>query len=165
MSNYESHAQREFRAAGWLNEDGTFKDDMQKLICEHVLELLAVFDGAGHSGFSAPYAINLFGKLAKFEPVAPLTGEDWEWNETSPGVFQNNRCGHVFKQADRFEGQAYDLDAVVFEEPSGARFTGFHSRRVVQFPYAPRSVVVQIPEDATDEQREMLAAQAWGPAA
>jgi hypothetical protein len=161
MSIYESHAQREFRAAGWLNDDGTFKDDMQKLICEHVLELLAVFDGAGHSGFSAPYAINLFAKLAKFEPVAPLTGEDSEWNEVARDAYQNNRCGHVFKQADRFNGQPYDINAVVFEDPSGSRFTGFHSMRVIQFPYTPRSVVVKIAEDATDEQREMLAAQAW----
>lgn len=165
MSNFESHAQKEFRAAGWLNEDGTFKDDMQKLICEHVLELLDVFDGAGHSGFSAPYAISLFEKLAKFEPVAPLTGEDWEWNEVAPDAYQNNRCSHVFKQSDRFGGQPYDINAVIFEDPNGSRFTGFHSMRLIQFPYAPRSVVVKVAEDATDEQREMLAAQAWAAAA
>ena len=83
MNNYEKHAWIEFRAAGWTGENGKFNDEMQELICKHVLKLLEVFHGEGHSGSSAPYAINLFEKLAKFEPVAPLTGEDWEWYEVS----------------------------------------------------------------------------------
>ena len=103
MSNYKTHALDEFRAAGWLNEDGSYKDEMQQAICEHVLKLLDVFAGEGHSGSSAPYAINMFSKLAAFEPLVPLTGEDWEWNEVHDGVYQNKRCSHVFKQADRFD--------------------------------------------------------------
>lgn len=65
MNNYESHAEREFKAAGWLKEDGTFVDEMQKAICEHVMALLDVFQGEGRSGSSAPYTVNLFSKLAK----------------------------------------------------------------------------------------------------
>ena len=60
MSNYTKHALKEFRAAGWLNEDGTYGDEMQEAICNHVLKLLDVFDGEGHSGTSAPYTINIF---------------------------------------------------------------------------------------------------------
>ena len=30
MSNYRTHAFREFKAAGWLTEDGKFKDDFKK---------------------------------------------------------------------------------------------------------------------------------------
>lgn len=146
MSNYKHHALTEFRAAGWTDDNGKFHDEMQEMICNHVLKLLEVFSDEDHSGSSAPYAINLFEKLAKFEPLVPLTGEDWEWNECSDGVFQNKRCSHVFKQADRFNGQAYDIDAVVFwewwtdpetGEKSKSYFTSSDSQRPITFPYTP----------------------------
>ena len=78
MSNYEKHALREFKAAGWTDENGDFDCEIQKLICKQVLELLKVFSKHGHSGSTASYALNMFGKLAAFEPIVPLTGEDWE---------------------------------------------------------------------------------------
>lgn len=146
MSNLHSHAINEFRAAGWIDDDSKFKDEMQQAICEHVIKLIDVFAKEGHSGSSAPYAINMFKKLAMFEPLVPLTGEDWEWNEVSDGVFQNKRCSRVFKQADRFNGQAYDIDGIVFYEwhtdpESGERykshFTCSDSFVPITFPYTP----------------------------
>ena len=146
--SYQSHAMMEFRAAGWLKPDGTYTDDMQQLMCTQVLELLAKFDDHGHSGNSAPYAINLFSKLAKFEPIVPLTGEDWEWNEVGGGTLQNKRCSHVFKQPDRFDGQAYDIYAIVFwdwyTDEDGERhkshFTSKGSAQPITFPYTPSTV-------------------------
>jgi len=114
MSNLEIHAKLEFKAAGWLDDEGNYIDEMQEAVCRHVLALLDVFSAEGHSGSSAPYTVDLFKKLAMFEPVVPLTGEDWEWHEASEGVFQNTRCSHVFKQKDRFDGQAYDIDGKIF---------------------------------------------------
>jgi len=150
MNNYEKHAWIEFRAAGWIDENNKFNDEMQELICKHVLKLLEVFDEEGHSGSSAPYAINLFEKLAKFEPVAPLTGEDWEWTDVSEyggrdnGIlYQNKRCGHVFKDN---EG-AYDMDGVIFwewftDKETGEKFKSYftsrESRVSVTFPYTPK---------------------------
>ncbi len=148
MNNYEKHAWLEFKAAGWVDENNQFKDGMQEAICKHVLELLNVFHGEGHSGSSAPYAINLFSKLAKFEPVAPLTGEDWEWTDVaeyngSP-MWQNKRCSHVFKD----ENGAYDIDGIVWYdwytdqetgEKSKSYFTNFKSRVPVTFPYVPKT--------------------------
>jgi len=149
MSNYASHAMNEFRAAGWIDETDNYIDDMQKMICEHVLELLEVFEGEGHSGSSAPYAIDLFSKLAKFEPVVPLTGEDWEWNDVSAYggnsdgvVYQNKRCSHVFKD----DTGAYDIQGKVFydwctSEEDGEKFKSYFtcsdSRVYVAFPYKP----------------------------
>lgn len=151
MSNYESHAWREFRAAGWVDENNKFNDEMQEAICTHVLKLLEVFHDEGHSGSSAPYAINLFEKLAKFEPVAPLTGEDWEWHDVSEysgrdngPVYQNNRCSHVFKD----NNGAYDIDGIVWydwytDEETGEKyksyFTSYGSRVPVTFPYTPKT--------------------------
>lgn len=152
MNNYEKHAWQEFKAAGWLDDEGKFKDDMQKDICDHVIKLLGVFASEGHSGTSAPYAVNLFQKLAMFEPIAPLTGEDWEWVEICDAstdgvsVFQNKRASHVFKQSDRFNGQAYDIHGKVFWEwytdpETGEKhesyYTSSESVIPIEFPYVP----------------------------
>ena len=152
MNNYEKHARQEFRAAGWTDENGQFNDEMQEAICTHVIKLLDVFEGEGHSGSSAPYAIDLFKKLASFEPVAPLTGEDWEWVEVSDGVYQNKRCGHIFKGAD---GKAYDIDGKIFWEwyhdeegnMHKSHFTGRESRVYIEFPYVPKREYVFSPTE------------------
>ena len=146
MSNYRKHAELEFRAAEWVDENGKFNDGMQEMICKHVLKLLEVFDGEGHSGTSAPYTINLFKQLASFEPVVPLTGEDWEWTDVGEQhghpLWQNKRCSHVFKDVNG----AYDIDGIVFydwytSEDTGekykAYFTSRESRVPVTFPYTP----------------------------
>ena len=145
MNNYEKHAREEFRAAGWTDANGQFKDEMQKMICEHVLKLLNEFHGEGHSGSTAPYTINLFTRLAKFEPLGPLTGEDWEWSDVSEysgkTLYQNKRCGSVFKHGD---GTAYNIDGRVFWEwvkdengkPFKSYYTGNGSQVPVTFPYA-----------------------------
>lgn len=142
----ESHALVEFRAAGWMDENGKYNDDMQELICKQLLELLHLFSSHGHSGSTAPYALRLFDRLAKFEPIAPLTGEDWEWHEVgverggSP-LWQNKRASHVFKDED----SAWDIDGKVFWEWSrgedGEAYKSYYtcreSRVPVTFPYTP----------------------------
>lgn len=156
--SYKDFAQREFRAAGWTDENGEFKDEMQKMICDHVMDLLKVFSDEGHSGSTAPYAVNLFKQLALFEPIVPLTGEDWEWNEVGNNMFQNKRCSHVFK--DSKDGQAYDSEGRVFYEwherpldededgyPGTRRykthFTSRDSRVPITFPYTPKREYVE----------------------
>ena len=154
MSNLTSHAINEFRAAKWLNENGKYTDDMQESICNHVLALLDTFADEGHSGSSADYAINLFSKLAKFDPIVPLTGEDWEWSVVSDSdevkMYQNKRCSAVFKSADRHDGQPYYLDGKVFwewykngdGEVHKCYFTGGDSQVPITFPYTPKSEYV-----------------------
>ena len=142
-SSTERHAIREFKAAGYLpiNE---CEDDPNKWIQENVLELIRVFSKQGHSGFSAPYCIETFKKLALHEPLVPLSGNDDEWNEVGDGVFQNNRCSHVFKQADRFDGQAYDIEGRIFREPNGGCYTSSGSHVPIAFPYTPTKEYVDV---------------------
>lgn len=162
---YKEHAELEFKAAGWVNSDGKFNDDMQELMCNQILELLELFSSHGHSGSSAPYAINLFEKLAKFEPIVPLTGEDWEWTELGYDdntYYQNKRCSHVFKDKD---GKAYDIDGKVFWEwyerdlekdeagyPGIKTFKSYYtskdSRVYIDFPYTPKKEYVERKSDA-----------------
>lgn len=153
MSNYDKHALMEFKAAGWLRDDGTYCDEMQEMICRHVLALLDVFSNEGHSGSTAPYAINMFSRLAKFEPLAPLTGEDWEWNEVSMGskCWQNKRASHVFKDEDG----AYDINGKVFWEwmpdldengPTGKAHKSYYTCRDSSVPVTFPYVVPEKPE-------------------
>lgn len=135
-SNLMAHARRELPP-----EHG---DDMQAAMNRGLLQLLAVFTMQGHSGFSASYATSALEKLMRFEPLGPLTGADDEWMDHGNGIFQNLRCGHVFKQPDRFNGQAYDLDGRVFREPSGACYTNWDSMVPITFPYTPKREYVDV---------------------
>jgi hypothetical protein len=155
MSNFTKHAQREFRAAGWINEHGKFRDDLQSEICQDVLDLLEIFAQQGHSGTTAPYTIELFAKLARFEPIVAITGQDWEWQEVDDerGVWQNLRCSHVFISSQEFNGQAYDIDGRVFwswirdsdGKISKSSWTNADSRVPVTFPYTPSVEWVFVP--------------------
>ena len=148
MNVFEKFAREEFRAAGWTDENGDIKDEMQAMICAGVLDLLNVFEKQGHSGSSAPYMINLFTKLANFKPIAPITGEDWEWSNVGldgdiGGVlYQNKRCSSVFKN----NTGAWDIDGKVFWEwntgyESGEPYKSYYTNRdchtPVTFPYVP----------------------------
>jgi hypothetical protein len=133
--SYKKHAELEFKAAGWTDKEGNFTDEMQKLMCRQVLELLELFFEHGHSGASIPYAINLFKKLASFEPLTPLTGEDWEWSKIGENRCQNKRCSHVFRDAD---GRAYDIEGKIFRDKNGSCWTNTESRVFINFPYTPK---------------------------
>lgn len=152
--SYKEHALTEFRAAGWIDENGKYDDEMQEAICLHILKLLEVFSEEGHSGSSAPYAINLFSKLANHKPIVPLTGEDWEWIDVSFGPhmkYQNKRCTHVFKGDD---GRAWDGDGVIFytyytDEDGNQQksyYTNKDSRVYIEFPYMPSKEYVEVKE-------------------
>lgn len=157
MNNFEKHAREEFRAAGWMDENGKFNDDMQELVCAQVLDLLNMFAKHGHSGSSAPYALTMFTKLANFKPIAPITGEDWEWSDVSHDGekrYQNKRCGSVFKDNDG----AYDIDGKVFWEwnvgesgkPYKSYYTNGGCHTPITFPYIPgKRVEVYRYSDAT----------------
>lgn len=145
---------REFQYAGWTDENGVFKDGMQKLMCDGVMKLLELFDQEGHSGSSAPYAINLFKTLARFEPIGPLTGADDEWVRHDYGdapTYQNKRLGSVFKQADRFDGQPYWIDGKVFWEwakrPLDEDEEGYPGEKTFKSYYTGRDsfVVIKFP--------------------
>lgn len=141
MSNLIEHAKAEFKAAGYkpahLEEGGP-----NKWIQENILELLTIFSKQGHSGMSASYCISLFAKLANFEPLTPLTGEDDEWEKVGQGCFQNKRCSRVFKDLTDGKEQAYDLYGKVFVSAGGSTYTNSKSRVTVTFPYIPTTQYV-----------------------
>lgn len=86
------HARKELELAGLFDSDS----DYGGLLGESVLELVQVFADQGHSGLSASIAIKLFGLLASFEPLTPLTYKEDEWEKHDPDFWQNNRKADVF---------------------------------------------------------------------
>ncbi len=140
MSNLVDHALVELKIAGLFDKNS----DYEGMLGTAVVDLVKLFAKQGHSGFSAGMTVSLFEKVARFEPLCPLTGEGDEWNEVSSGTYQNRRCSHVFKE----DNKAYDINGKVFREPDGVTYTSKDSRVPVTFPYTPKTETVDV-EKAT----------------
>jgi len=143
MSNILKHAKRELALLGYAPVELLEEGDINKVAQQNILELLEVFSKQGHSGMSAPYVIGMFFKLASFESLTPLTGEDSEWEKVDFQTFQNVRCSRVFKNINT--GAIYDVQGRIFEEPDGSRFANNDSIVDITFPYTPNTVVVKVP--------------------
>jgi len=136
-----THAKNEFEALGWPGDD-----EMQKMVCENVIALLEEFSSQGHSGSSAPYILNLFGKLAAFKPLSDLTGADSEWvdvAEQDGTLYQNKRDGEVFKN----DSGAYWISGKIFRTPTGCTYTSKDSCVPVEFPWKrPKPEIIDVAE-------------------
>ena len=154
-------AKRELHAIGY-NLDGD-DDSMNKMMYEDVVELLTVFCKQGHSGFSAPYAIRLFSKLANYKALSPLTGDDDEWSGVGSldETLQNRRCGAVFKDVNRHDGKPYYIDAIVWREPNGCGFTGgnvsgYSSFQPITFPFTPKTFYIDVEVDENNPEKTVV---------
>lgn len=105
-SNYIKYALDEFKIAynDWE------KEEMQNLMCNQILDLLALLSTQGDSGFSYRYKIERFKRLSSFTPLTKLTFEDDEFesahNEYSlydskkSTIRQNKRDSKYFLHSD-----------------------------------------------------------------
>lgn len=142
------HAKNELELAGMFDKDS----DYGGLIGKAVMELIEVFSKQGHSGASAPRVASLFKKLAMYECLIPLTGEDDEWNDISDldkGILQNKRVSSVFKEKET--GKSYYLDAIVWRTQKGSSYTGsadgIRSRQYIKsFPFTPKTFYIDVIE-------------------
>jgi len=101
----------------------------------------------------------MFHKLANYETLSPLTGNDDEWSDVldersssdTKMLFQNTRDSRVFKD----EKGAYFLNAIVWQEivnGDSYHFTDRNSKRYIKsFPFTPKTFYVKI-----DEKRNVL---------
>jgi hypothetical protein len=150
MSGLVKHAKRELELAGFLDENGIYDGD----VGESVIELMRVFSKQGHSGLSAPIVSSLFNKLASYEPLNPITGNDDEWGDVSEGdLYQNKRCSALMKLGK--DGEPYYLDAIVWSvEDDLDSFTGtvenINSHQYTHLPFVPKTFYIDVVKEKYD---------------
>lgn len=147
------YAITELDYAGIYSESG---DDIDDRVREAVLDLLNTLSKHNPSGSTVGVIVSLFSKLAKFEPLSPITGEDDEWmvvgeDQKKETIYQNVRCSHVFKNGK--DGKPYDINGRVFIDQDGCTFTRNYyeegdeensSTVYITFPYIPKTDYVKV---------------------
>ena len=135
---YTDHAIWQFKEFGWIDEHGNYvkEDDddgfnMQERMCKHLLEVLELLPSPDDENYDIGGLVRYFIRLAGFNIIAPLTGNDDEWNEVSnDGTYQNNRKSSVFKNSK----YAYDIDKYIIKDKQGY---SYGANGIIEFPYAP----------------------------
>lgn len=128
MSSLVDYAKSELKKIGMIDSGEAYNDFATKAI----LDLIELFASQDHTGFTAPYVINAFNRLARFKPLSPLTGEDDEWKDVGNGEQQNKRYHAVFKDKD---GSAYNIEGKVFSDDGDVWYSCRDSIVNVDFPY------------------------------
>ena len=158
MTNTQEHAKRELDILS-----STIKEPILKPFTKEILALCEAVGKSGQSGGSMPYTAGSIGealkKLLMFETLAPLTGEDSEWNEVDGGgggggemTHQNSRDSRVFKGEDN---KAYFIDAIIFDGDLGGRFSGGDIelsngdtvgsvQYIKEFPFTPKTFYIDV---------------------
>jgi hypothetical protein len=78
-------------------------------------------------------------RLVSGLPLSPLTGEEDEWlhtGEEERDVYQNVRCGSVFKTVKEGKVEYKRIGAIRFTGEYGATYTSrYSSEKILSFPY------------------------------
>lgn len=145
MSDLVDYAKDELKRIGMIDSGEAYNDCVTKAI----LDLIELFASQGHTGFTAPYTVNAFSKLAMFKPLSPLTGEDDEWTDVGH-CLQNKRYFTVFKDKD---GTAYNIEGKVFTDDGGETwYTCKDSSVNVTFPYVVPDKPVRVYRNKEDKE-------------
>lgn len=167
MTITQSHAKRELEILAKNTPNAIITP-----FTEEILALCEAFGKSGQSGGSAPFTARAISqaveKLMMFETLAPLTGEDEEWNDVTEindgePMFQNNRDSRVFK--DGKDGKPYFIDAIVFDGDIGGGFTGngisMHNGETIgsaqyvkSFPFKPKTFYVDVIDQRWKDKNE-----------
>lgn len=141
---------------------------------KEILALVSKVLKSGQSGGSMPYTASAVSQavesLCMQENIFPITGEDWEWNDISKEMgdnefYQNNRLSSIFKK--KKDGKAYFLDAIIFEgEGEGNTFSSNGSVKtkdgkvvtsrqyIKEFPFIPKSFYIDVIDYRYDRNKE-----------
>ena len=130
-------AQKELEVAGLFDDDSDYNGELGNA----VMELIETFNNQHHSGFSSILVLRIFDRVAKHKPLAPLTGEDWEWEKMILGTdedgddqaYINIRCPFIIKDSN---GVAYNTEGKIFSDDGVVWYTNKNSRIPITFPYS-----------------------------
>ena len=102
------HAKEELDRAGLFDKDS----DYEGMIGNCVMALMKVFCEQGHSGFSAPWVVDVFSNLTSWKTLTPISDDPSEWGEVEMDkdkkTWQNKRNPALFSND---EGKTFwDVD-------------------------------------------------------
>ena len=147
MSTLVDYAKEELNRIGMIDSGEPYNEAVAKAI----LDLIELFASQGHSGFTAPYTVNAFKRLAMYKPLSPLTGEDSEWSEVRSGVYQNKRYSAVFKE----DGKAYNTEGKMFTDDNGLTwYLSKDSHIEITFPYVVPDEPEEVYLDRTESENK-----------
>ena len=179
MSNVGLHAKRELEILSATETDPNNRPIIEEFKDE-IIALCEKFGNSGQSGGSAPYVAKALSQAIKhlcmFEVIAPLTGNDDEWNDVSDLgngelMYQNKRDSRVFK--DGKNGKAYFIDAMIKRTESGSCwYGGFWLSKddylignkelmvsprgyIKSFPFTPKTFYIDVIEEVAKDGWEM----------
>lgn len=133
MPTMMEYAKKEMALAGYSGDN---KRRLQ--LC--IYQLIQTFESQGHRNFETSFIVDIFQKLAQFQPISPLLGTDEEWIAYDKNTLQNVRCHTVFKKIDT--GRAYDTNVYVARDAEG-RCYSTEVEYPVTFPYMPHTEYVK----------------------
>ena len=156
MTNTQKFAKQELDILA-----ATVPDAIVTLFSKEILALCEAFGKSGQSGGSAPFTASAIAqalkKLCLQQPICDVTGHDSEWVDVyehmGKSVYQNKRCGGLFKYPD---GKCSYVDAIVWQgEEEYDTFTGsvyvddkdfelIGSAQFVKFPFNPKTFYVDV---------------------
>lgn len=131
------YAFKEFKLAGYIDENGNAIDSYAFTICSDTCDILLLICKQNHLNTTYKQVLHLVRKLSDYMPITPLKGTDDEWNEFNDvsGHKQNKRCGHIFKDCTGF---TYDSNGRVFHAKGDPLyFSSLCSNKFIEFPYSP----------------------------
>lgn len=156
--NYTKHFNRELK----ILRDSNDSDDLIIDKFEQAIrDIIDINSKQGHSGHSAHWYANYLSNAVKnvmlFKPLSPLTGEDSEWVDVCDDLYQNNRCGAVFK--DKETGKSNYIDAICWRgeedyDSFSGMVEGISSKQNIIFPFTPNTFYVDVKKVYLDKNAE-----------
>lgn len=152
-------------AEGELSHAGMWRGNFaMRWMGEDLLELIKVFSSQHHNAWSSSVCVKFFDKLARHEPITPLSGEPSEFKYVGfcgyEHLFQNIRCPRVIAFSLTKDAPASVTEGVwpvdtLFSDTKGLKFTAAmgevfendDSHVPITFPYTPVSVTVRVDEN------------------
>lgn len=107
MSNLVKHAEFEMKRVGLDKPDS----DYNGMLYDSVMKLVKVFSEQGHSGFSAIQTLKIFGVVARYKTLSPITSNPDEWIDVSSmGLSTDNKLWQNKRDSSNFSndgGKSY----------------------------------------------------------
>lgn len=117
-------------------KESYIQDNFQDYIEWGILEMIEIYSVLGLSGGTKPYFLSLLDSTLRRKPIAPLTGNDWEWIDVTDvcgsktELYQNRRFTNIFKDEDH----AWWIDGRIFSKDGQEWYTNERSSVDVEFP-------------------------------